>query len=161
MAESEETRAARRALGRQLAGFRRAAGLSQDRLAPRIHYGRSTVANVEVGRQNVPREFWSRCEEVLGAGGVLLEGYAQLQALAAQQRWEAAHREVQALAPLPAWPQQVLATWATATGPRSGHVGLRSRAPDEDLEAVAGAIARAFVRVRPASGRSAIDGPNA
>ena len=53
--------AARRALGRQLAASRKAAGLSQHQLAPRVHYGRSTIANVEVGRQNVPREFWEHC----------------------------------------------------------------------------------------------------
>jgi DNA-binding XRE family transcriptional regulator len=42
---------ARRALGRQLAALRKAAGYSQHEFAPLTHYARSTSANVEVGRQ--------------------------------------------------------------------------------------------------------------
>jgi hypothetical protein len=68
----------RTALGKQLALSRRAAGLSQHQLAPLVHYGRSTIANVEVGRQNVPRSFWERCDEELQANGTLLAGYEQL-----------------------------------------------------------------------------------
>lgn len=86
MAESEEVRAGRCALGRQLARYRQAAGLSQHQLAPRTHYARSTVANVEVGRQNVPRDFWQRCDEVLRADGALLRGYDELEALIEQGR---------------------------------------------------------------------------
>ena len=47
------------ALGRQLAASRRSAGLSQVRLAELTDYSRSTVANVETGRQQAPRDFWS------------------------------------------------------------------------------------------------------
>lgn len=60
-----------RRLGRELARLRAAAGFTQHRIAPLLHYGRSTVANVEVGRQRVPRRFWQRCDEVLATGGQL------------------------------------------------------------------------------------------
>ncbi|MGH8572173.1 MAG: helix-turn-helix domain-containing protein [Gammaproteobacteria bacterium] len=52
--------AARRALGRQLAERRKAAGHSQHEFAPVTRYARSTIANAEVGRQQPPREFWQR-----------------------------------------------------------------------------------------------------
>ena len=58
--DSEEIREARRALGRQLAAYREAAGLIQQELALKIHYGRSTIANVEIGRQRCSRAFWER-----------------------------------------------------------------------------------------------------
>ncbi len=86
MAESEKIRAARRALGRQLAAFRVAAGLSQHQFAPLTHYGRSTVANVEVGRQNVSRDFWQRCDELLNADGALVRSYDELAALISRER---------------------------------------------------------------------------
>ena len=54
MIDPSEITAARLALGRLLAKYRKAAGLNQYQLAPHTHYGRSTIANVEVGRQNVP-----------------------------------------------------------------------------------------------------------
>lgn len=57
---------ARRALGRELAAARRAAGYVQEALAQKVRYSRSTIANVETGRQSVDREFWVRCEAVLG-----------------------------------------------------------------------------------------------
>ncbi len=56
---------ARAALGRQLAASRRAAGLSQEQLAPLSGYSQSTVANSEIGRQRVPRGFWRRCDDAL------------------------------------------------------------------------------------------------
>src|SRR6266498_1533743 len=60
---------ARRQLGRQLAALRKAAGYSsQHDLAPLTFYGRSTIANVETGRQHAGRAFWQRCDEVLAAG---------------------------------------------------------------------------------------------
>src|SRR5450755_4623538 len=59
--------AARQALGRQLAALRRTAGYSQKDFAPLTGYRRGTVANVETGRQNVPRVFWERCAKALGA----------------------------------------------------------------------------------------------
>jgi predicted kinase/transcriptional regulator with XRE-family HTH domain len=72
-------------LGRQLAEYRLAAGHSQSELAKLIDYARSTVANVEIGRQNVGRQFWERCEAALDAHGALLDGYANLQACVAER----------------------------------------------------------------------------
>jgi tetratricopeptide (TPR) repeat protein len=76
----------RRALGKQLAAYRKAAGYSQHELAPLTAYGRSTVANVETGRQHVPRAFWQRCDEVLATDGALTTAYDELQALVTQHR---------------------------------------------------------------------------
>lgn len=90
MADTSEIVAARRALGHQLAAFRQAAGYNQRQFAPLTHYGRSTIANVEVGRQNVPRSFWERVDAVLGAGGNLLHRYDQLHALVQRHLEEAA-----------------------------------------------------------------------
>ncbi|WBB82093.1 helix-turn-helix transcriptional regulator [Micromonospora sp. WMMD882] len=67
-----------RDLGRQLAHLRSAAGLTQHTLAPLVHYGRSTIANVEVGRQRTPRRFWERCDEALETGGQLTNAYDQI-----------------------------------------------------------------------------------
>lgn len=95
MIDPSEIAQARRALGRQLAQYRSAAGYNQHRLAPQTLYGRSTIANVEIGRQNVPRDFWQRCDEVLGTDGLLTSGYDQLQALVQRQRREVAEFDAQ------------------------------------------------------------------
>jgi tetratricopeptide (TPR) repeat protein len=68
MTESDEIRALRIELGRQMAARRTAAGYSQTALAPLTGYSRSTVAGVEVGRQHVQRDFWERCDAALGSG---------------------------------------------------------------------------------------------
>jgi transcriptional regulator with XRE-family HTH domain len=83
--------AARRALGLQLAALRRAAGYSQRDFAPLTGYQRSTVANVETGRQNVPRAFWERCARPLRTDE-LVAGYDQIEALVIASRQEAARR---------------------------------------------------------------------
>lgn len=75
-----------RALGRQLADFRKAAGYTQHSLAPRTCSGRSTIANTEVGRQHPDRTFWERCDEALSTGGVLAAGYDRVVALQQQYR---------------------------------------------------------------------------
>lgn len=72
-------------LGRQLAAYRLAAGYSQAELGKLTHYARSTVANVEIGRQNVARLFWERCETALDAHGALLNAYTNLQEQVADQ----------------------------------------------------------------------------
>jgi tetratricopeptide (TPR) repeat protein len=81
---------ARRALGQQLAAYRQAAGLKQEELAPLVHYGRSSVANVETGRQKGSRAFWQCCDEVLAAGGVLTAAYEATEAAVRTQREESA-----------------------------------------------------------------------
>lgn len=76
---------AKLALGHQLAAYRRAAGVTQHELAPRVHYGRSTIANVEIGRQNVPRAFWEHADDCLSANGDLVRAFDQIEALRRQQ----------------------------------------------------------------------------
>jgi DNA-binding XRE family transcriptional regulator/tetratricopeptide (TPR) repeat protein len=71
---------ARAALGVELAAYRRAAGCTQAQLARLTEYSRSTIANVETGRQHVPRSFWERADAVLRTGGTLASGHDQLQA---------------------------------------------------------------------------------
>ena len=80
MASSEHIEAAWQAFGQHLAASRRAAGLSQEQLAPLAGYSRSTVANVETGRQHVPRDFWERCDEALGTGDALAAGFDDVEA---------------------------------------------------------------------------------
>lgn len=93
MADPDRVRLRLRELGRALAAHRRAAGLNQFALATAVHYTRSTVANVEVGRQNAPLHFWQQCDEVLNAGGALRRGYDELcLQRAAQGREEVEHR---------------------------------------------------------------------
>src|SRR6266542_892386 len=81
MIDSDAIPAAKLALGRQLAACREAAGLKQQDLSPRIHFGRSTIANAETGRTTCSRDFWEQCDRELAAGGALVRGYEDLQAL--------------------------------------------------------------------------------
>lgn len=81
MNSPDEITTARAALGQQLALHRKAAGYTQHTFAPLTHYGRSTIANVEAGRQNVPRAFWERCDELLRASGVLVAAYDRMDQL--------------------------------------------------------------------------------
>lgn len=103
MTERHRIAELRLALGRQLAAYRKAANYSQHQLAPLVGYGRSTVANVEVGRQQVPRAFWLRCDELLGAGDRLTTTYDELQAVVTQQRRTAAELEVHAATATGLW----------------------------------------------------------
>ncbi|MBB5866705.1 DNA-binding XRE family transcriptional regulator [Allocatelliglobosispora scoriae] len=66
MEDPNEVQQARKRLGARLALLRAAAGFTQHTLAAQISYGRSTIANVEVGKQKVRRDFWQRCDAVLG-----------------------------------------------------------------------------------------------
>lgn len=69
-----------RLLGDELAERRRSAGYTQERFAAceEIHYGRSTIANVETGRQRVSRDFWHACDIVLKTGGLLVAKYERI-----------------------------------------------------------------------------------
>lgn len=76
-----------RLLGEELAERRSSAGYTQQRFAARqeIHYGRSTIANVETGRQRVSRDFWHACDIVLNTGGVLVSKYERINAACSAQ----------------------------------------------------------------------------
>jgi hypothetical protein len=88
--ESEVVETARRALGAQLAEYRRAAGHSQTDFGVLVGYSRSTVANVETGRQHVPTHFWVKADEVVHAEGALVALSGETEAAAMREREEAA-----------------------------------------------------------------------
>lgn len=74
--------APRAPLSRELAARRRAAGLTQPRLAARIGVSVTTVGHAETGRLWQSREFWKQADRALGAAGALLGMYDQHQAAA-------------------------------------------------------------------------------
>jgi DNA-binding XRE family transcriptional regulator len=90
VADSAEVREAMRSLGLKLKSLRRAARLSQQALADKVHYGRSTVATVEVGLQNAVEAFWQRADLAVAADGELLAAYRALADLRAAQNRAAA-----------------------------------------------------------------------
>jgi hypothetical protein len=90
--ESGTVESARRTLGARLAACRRAAGHSQAALASLIGYSRSTVANVETGRQHVPGDFWASADAACCAEGALIRANDHVEAAARQERQQAAGR---------------------------------------------------------------------
>lgn len=82
----EQVADARRLAGSGLAAARRAAGVTQVRLARMVSWSRSTVANVEIARQAAPMEFWAACDAALGGEGALLAGWERLEALSRRLR---------------------------------------------------------------------------
>ncbi|RQW97565.1 helix-turn-helix domain-containing protein [Micromonospora inaquosa] len=94
MADSDEIKAARRALGRRLAQLRRAGNLTQHDLARLVQYGRSSVASTETGHQHPDRAFWARCDTVLRTGDALVSEYDRITELDRQRRRSAAIQAV-------------------------------------------------------------------
>jgi tetratricopeptide (TPR) repeat protein len=95
---------ARRELGVQLAVLRDAARLTQEELARRVGYVRSTVGNVETGRQRVPRRFWIQCDQILATSGVLTEAYDRVEMLERQAALTAATDPPAAVVDAAPWP---------------------------------------------------------
>jgi DNA-binding XRE family transcriptional regulator len=94
MVNQDQISEARRALGRRLAAFRQAADYGQEEFAPLVHYSRSSLANVEIGRQKGTLAFWRLCDEVLGTAGVLAADFAGIEALERRRLHEAARQSV-------------------------------------------------------------------
>ena len=90
MREQEVAAAPSSALGVELAAYRRAAGYTQAQFAQLTGYSRSTIANVETGRQHVSRDFWERADRILRTGGVLATGYDETETAALRQLHAAA-----------------------------------------------------------------------
>jgi transcriptional regulator with XRE-family HTH domain/tetratricopeptide (TPR) repeat protein len=90
--ESGAVESARRALGVKLASCRRALGYSQADFASLIDYSRSTVANVETGRQHVPREFWAAADAALRTGGALCQINDEIEGTVRRERQNAARQ---------------------------------------------------------------------
>ena len=55
-----------------------------------VGYSRSTVANVETGRQHVPADFWERADAACHADGALVAARDQAEAVASAERQRAA-----------------------------------------------------------------------
>jgi transcriptional regulator with XRE-family HTH domain len=77
-----------RQVGVLLRDRRLAAGLSQQQLGELVGFSRSTVANVEIGRQSVTRDFWKLADQVLRAGGSVLAAFDQAGELGRRLRHE-------------------------------------------------------------------------
>jgi len=88
MIDPQQLREAKQALGRRLRDLRTARGLRQKDVAERVVSTRSTVANVETGRQVVDRIFWQQCDALLQAGGQLIDEYDAYRRLEQQHRAE-------------------------------------------------------------------------
>lgn len=82
---AEDVAAAWRALGRELAAHRQAHGFSQEQLGALLGYSRSTVANVETGRQHVLGDFWRKCDAALGTNDSLISAYDEVKAAARRE----------------------------------------------------------------------------
>ena len=117
MITPNDVAAAKLALGARLAALRHAAGANQHAFARLVHTSRSSIANIERGRQLSTRDFWQRCDAVLHANGSLLRSYDDLRELQGRRHREAAdsisaHREVEihglSVAPLEGVPEQSL-----------------------------------------------------
>lgn len=76
--QPERSTERRRALGRDLARLRGAAGKNQAALAAHTDYDRSSVSHIEHGKQFPDREFWQRADEFVGAGGRLVSRYDEI-----------------------------------------------------------------------------------
>ena len=86
MADPEHIQAAWQALGRRLAELRQARGHTQEQFAGMIYVSRSSVANVETGRQNVTRQFWAACDKVLGTSETFTADYDRIHEAAQRER---------------------------------------------------------------------------
>lgn len=89
MITPEQLAEARKDLGRQLAAWRKAAGYTQVSFASPngpAGYSRSAIANVETGRENMPRSFWEMCDREFGADGALLAAHDQVDTLVRRLR---------------------------------------------------------------------------
>jgi len=82
----------------------RAAGHSQARLASLVGYSRSTIANVETGRQRVPRDFWEGADAACRTGGVLTQASDEVEAAARREREDSARQARPSLLALPGSP---------------------------------------------------------
>jgi Helix-turn-helix domain len=135
MISQKDITAVRRALGSRLAALRQAEGHSQQALARLLITSRSSIANVEVGRQVGNRDFWERADALLYAGGTLLGGYDEVRALEARQRREAAD-----------------ATALTVRGRsrRPGSAGQVGLGPASAFDSVRDGLRAALIAYRPA-----------
>ena len=75
-------------MGRRLAAFRQAAKYDQHKFAALTHYSRSSLANVETGRQKGTHAFWQLCDELLHTDGALTMAFDEIEAMMRQRHQE-------------------------------------------------------------------------
>jgi hypothetical protein len=124
---------ARTALGAELAAYRRAAGCTQAQLARLTEYSRSTIANVETGRQRVPRSFWERADAALRTGGILATAHDELEA-AAGRDLRAAARHVSTARQAQAWRHDMNPVPRAPTQPHVGGDATPARHSQEPCQ---------------------------
>jgi len=132
VADPEHIQAAWRTLGGQLAELRQARGLTQQQFARLIYTSRSSVANVETGRQKVGRPFWTACDKALGTGETFTVGYDWIHEATLRERGlggDLAERSPVLLAQAAGSPAGPLATGA-GSGQEPIVVGLAGEALD-------------------------------
>lgn len=86
---TDQVTAARQVLGRQLRALREAAGYTQQELADLLGYSRPRVAGAEKG-EGCALLFWRGCDKTLNAGGTLVAGFQDIEALRRREALEAA-----------------------------------------------------------------------
>lgn len=84
MSESTTVAGLQRELGKQLEAFRRGANVKQDDLATATGYSRSSIANIQAGRQRADERFWRTCDKALGANGALLRAWMRAEEIKRQ-----------------------------------------------------------------------------
>lgn len=99
MTVPDEVLTMRRALGKELARLRLAAGFTQRQFAPLTSYSRSTLSDAELGRGRASRDFWERCQAILRAGGALTRRYDEAETVAAAYQAAAMHAAQSARGP--------------------------------------------------------------
>ncbi|MGH3714199.1 MAG: helix-turn-helix domain-containing protein [Micromonosporaceae bacterium] len=95
MVDQKAIKAARRALGRQLAALRQAAGYNQHEFARQVNVSRSSQANIETGHQKGSRTYWLSCDKLLLTGGQLTTAYDEIEDQVRRQYEEAARAVAQ------------------------------------------------------------------
>jgi transcriptional regulator with XRE-family HTH domain len=90
--EPEAIAEQRRGLGERLATFRRAAGLTQAKLADAVAYDRSTLAHIERGQGRADERFWRAADDACRANGDLLAAFHEFEATKAEHDQEARQR---------------------------------------------------------------------
>jgi hypothetical protein len=118
----------RQTLADLLATFRKEAGLTQEQLAVRLGWARSTVAGAEKGYRLPGKEFWAAANDFLTPGGDLRSAYAQL-AAARQDRKQrlACQAEAEREAKVARWRAAHNLPVTPALPTRAAEAGLRLR----------------------------------
>jgi transcriptional regulator with XRE-family HTH domain len=160
MREPQAIEQARRALGVELAAHRQAAGYSQTRLASLVGYSRSTIANVEIGRQRVPQSFWERADNALRAGGDLVTANDEVEA-AARHEHELVARDARSVregytGALSVWPDDgaaldLIAAAASEAREHAEHAAVTEIGPGmlDQLKADVVRLGRAYMSAPP------------